>query len=208
MFNYKNPSFRASIGQAIAKIESQSHVEMVLVIQPQTNTYTQYPLAIGSALAFIALSYFRFAPEVFDEWMIYAGTIVAFVLGAVLTGGIPALLRRAVGRRHLEKSTEILARAYFQKGGIQHTRDKTGVLVFIAVLENQVAIIPDRGVEGAIPPQEWQNIRREFNSIFSARNPADALLARLEWLQTLFSQYIPQVEDDTNELPDNLEIDL
>ena len=208
MFDLKSPAFRTAVGRAIGRIESQSHVEVVLLIKPKTQAYAEYPLAAGAVLAFLALSYFRFAPELFDDWIIYAGTIAAFVLGAALTGGMPGLLRLAVGRKRLEKSTEIMARACFQKGGIHHTRDKTGVLVFIAVLERQVAVIPDRGVEWAVPPGEWEKVRQGLNSIFRAKNPADALLAQLETLQAIFGQYVPQVEDDTNELPDNLEIDL
>lgn len=208
MLKYLNATFRADVGEAIAEIERQSHAELVLIVKEHANSYAQYPLAVGTALAFIALTYFRFAPDFFEEWIIYAGTVVAFVLGAVLTGGIPGLLRLVIGKKRLAKTTEIMARAYFQKGGIHHTRDKTGVLIFVAVLERQVAIIPDRGVELAVPPSEWNKIRRDFNAIFQAKNPAVELLATLHRLQTIFSQYLPQVEDDTNELPDNLEIEL
>ncbi len=208
MLKNLNDTFRADVGRVIARIESQSHAEVVLIVKEHTNSYAQYPLGVGIALAFLALTYFRFAPDFFDEWIIYAGTVTAFVLGAVSTGGIPGLLRLLVGKKHLEKSTEIMARAYFQKGGIHHTRDKTGVLIFIAVLERQVAVIADRGVESAIPPGEWEKIRQDFNTIFQAKNPARELLAKLESLQSVFSRHIPQVGDDTNELPDNLEIDL
>jgi putative membrane protein len=196
------------MSRAIARIENQSHSEWVVLVKDRTHSYAQYPLGIAAALAFATLTYFRFAPFFFEEWVIYAGTIAAFVLGAALTAGLPGLLRLAVGRKRLVKSTEILARACFQKAGIHHTRDKTGVLVFVAILERQVMIIPDRGVESAIPPAEWIKIREDFNSIFKAKNPAKDLLAKLESLSAAVSRYIPQVDDDTNELPDNLDIDL
>jgi putative membrane protein len=145
---------------------------------------------------------------VFADWVVYAGTIAAFVLAAVLVGGIPALLRLAAGRKHLEKSTDLMARASFQKGGIHHTRSETGLLIFIALLERQVAVIPDRGVELALPPEEWGQIRRGLNGIFQAKNPAVALLAELEKLQTALARHHPQTADDLNELPDHLEIEL
>ena len=128
--------------------------------------------------------------------------------GCVWVAGAPALLRLAAGRRRLEKSTETMARACFQKGGVHHTRDKTGVLVFVALLERQVAVIADRGVESAVPPAEWAKIRRDLNAVFRAKNPAAELSARLDGLAAVFGRYVPQVEDDANELPDNLEIDL
>ncbi|MFM8332419.1 MAG: hypothetical protein ACKN9T_12085 [Candidatus Methylumidiphilus sp.] len=208
MLKHLNANFRADIGRAIAEVERQSHAELVVVVKPQADGYSQYPLAVGSALAFTALSYFRFSPDTFDDWMIYGGTIAAFVLGAVLVGGIPAVLRRLVGRKRMEKSTEILARAYFQKGGVHRTQDHIGVLIFVAVLERQVAVIADWGVESAIPPGEWAKIRQGFNGIFKAKQPTLALMAQLQALPVVFSQYVPQIESDINELPDQLDIDL
>jgi len=208
MSNYFKEETRSKIGRVISQIESQSHVELVVIIKSRVHGYSEFPLAIGSALAFVALTYFRFSHEFYDDWVVYIGIIFSFVMGAVLVGGIPMLLRLVVGQKRLEKSAEIMARACFQKGGIHHTRDKTGVLIFIAVWERQIVIIPDRGVESAIPPGEWKKIQQSFRGVFQANNPSHSLLEKLEGLQTLFSRYVPQVEGDINELPDNLEIDL
>ncbi len=208
MSNYFKEETRSKIGRVISQIESQSHVELVVIIKSRVHGYSEFPLAIGSALAFVALTYFRFSHEFYDDWVVYIGIVFSFVMGAVLVGGIPMLLRLVVGQKRLEKSAEIMARACFQKGGIHHTRDKTGVLIFIAVWERQIVIIPDQGVESAIPPGEWKKIQQGFRGVFQANNPGQSLLEKLEGLQTLFSRYIPQVEGDINELPDNLEIDL
>jgi putative membrane protein len=208
MTNHFNDENRTKIGRVIHRIECQSHAELVVIIKSRLHGYSEYPLAIGMALSYLALSYFRFSPDVYDDWIIYAGTVFCFVLGAVLTGGIPGILRLLVGRKKLQKSAEIMARACFQKGGIHHTRDKTGVLIFIAIWEQQIVILPDRGVESAIPPKEWEKILKDFRGVFQAKNPSNDLLAKLEGLLAVFSRYIPQVKDDINELPDNLEVEL
>jgi len=205
--NFKD-AIKAEIGNIISQIESQSHAELVVIVKPRIQGYSEYPLAIGATLAFMALSYFRFSPEFYEDWVIYAGTVLGFVLGAVLTGGIPSVLRLLVGQNRLEKSAEIMARACFQKGGIHHTRDKTGVLIFVAFWERQIVILPDRGVESAIPLGEWEKIQQDFRGVFRAKNPGTAFVAKLEGMRTIFSRYIPQIEGDINELPDNLEVDL
>lgn len=208
MLKQFDKTFRADIGRAIARIEDQSHAEVVLIVRERAGAYAQYPLGIGVVWAFLTLSYFRFAPELFDEWLIYAGTVSAFVLSAATVAGIPVVLRLVAGKENMSKATDILARACFQKGGIHHTRDKTGVLILVALLERQVVVIPDRGVELAVPPGEWDRLRQGFNAIFQAKNPPAALLAQLAELETVFGRHIPQVGDDANELPDNLDIDL
>jgi len=203
-----NNAIHTKIGKIISQIESQSHVELVVLVKPRIQGYSEYPLAVGVSLAFITLSYFRFSPEFYEDWVIYAGTVLSFVLGAIITGGIPSVLRLLIGRKRLEKSAEIMARACFQKGGIHHTRDKTGVLIFIAFWEQQIVILPDRGVESAIPPSEWEIIQQDFRRVFRATNTGTAFVAKLEAMQTVFSQYIPPVDGDINELPDNLQVDL
>lgn len=199
---------REAIGSAIAYIENHSHAEAVVVVKPRVQAYAEYPLAAGVTLAFVALTYFRFSPEFFDDWMVYAGTVAGFVIGVVLTVGIPPLHRWLIGKQRRAKAAEILARACFQKGGIHHTRDKTGLLIFIAVWERQIVILPDRGVELAVPPKEWERIQQGFKGFFQARHPAEEFIRQMENLSAVLSQYVPQVEDDVNELPDRMDIDL
>ena len=208
MSNHFDDATRANLSRVIAQIEIQSHAELAVIIKSRIHGYAEYPLGVGAALAFVALTYFRFSYDFYADWVVYTGTVSCFVLGAVLTGGIPGILRLLVGRKRLEQTAEIMARACFQKGGIHHTRDNIGVLIFIAVWEKQIVILPDRGAEAAIPPGEWKKIQQDFRGVFRANNPAHELMAKLEGLLPVFSHYIPQVEGDINELPDNLEVDL
>lgn len=208
MAKSKPPSFQDKIGRLIAAVEATTAAELVVVWRSSSGAYAECPLAVGSAMAFLALSYFRFSPMDFDDWMIYAGTILAFVLGSLATAAFPPLLRVVAGRRRMAKSSEIMARACFQKGGLHLTRDRTGVLLFVSNLEQQVWILADRGVETAIPQAEWARTSKALASLFRHDTPQEALLAQLSDLGELFARYLPKVEDDINELPDHLEIDL
>ncbi len=71
-----------------------------------------------------------------------------------------------------------------------------------------VYILPDRGAENAIPAEEWQNMNEDFQKIFKADNVADKLIVTLNKWQPVFAKYIPPVENDINELPDDMDIDL
>ena len=47
-----------------------------------------------------------------------------------------------------------------------------------------------------------------FQTIFEKDNPAKAVIEELQACKPLFNKYIPPIEDDINELPDDLEINL
>ncbi len=91
---------------------------------------------------------------------------------------------------------------------MRFTNDKIGVLFYFSVFEQRAFIIADRGAQTAVPQEEWDEINKQFSTIFEKPNPADALLNNLQNLKTIFHTYIPPIENDINELPDNLDVDI
>jgi putative membrane protein len=208
MPNDFDDTFRSDLWRAIARIESRSRAEVVVLIKPRSGLYLEYSMGAGAVLALAVFTYLMFSPEVFGDFLIYAAPILAFLFGMALVSLTPPLLRRIVGTRRLERTVDLWARASFQKGGLHHTRQETGVLVYVSRLEKQVKIIPDRGIERAIPPVQWERLCADFQGIFSARNPAAALIAELQAIEAVFAQFVPAMENDINELADNLDIEL
>lgn len=199
--------FKTRLWEAVKSIEKNSRAEVVVVLRPCSHDYSAIPLLWGVGLAWLSHTYMMYAPEFFENWLIYYIPIFAFLLGFALAH-LPAVKRQCSKKAVLDKNVEIMARAVFQKGGIHHTRDKTGVLIYCSFLEQRVYILPDRGIEMAIPHEEWQTLRQEFNRIFADKKPTEDLLAELQKTRLLFGRYLPALADNINELPDVPEIDL
>jgi uncharacterized membrane protein len=60
----------------------------------------------------------------------------------------------------------------------------------------------------ALPAQEWQLIDTNLQTIFKTNNPKLALLKQLANCKQTFKRYIPALANNSNELADNLSIDL
>ncbi len=80
--------------------------------------------------------------------------------------------------------------------------------MYISLLEKLVYILPDRGAENAIPVEEWKEIKLDFQSIFDTKDVAGELINKLNKWQPVFAKYIPPVENDINELPDDMNVEL
>lgn len=199
--------FQTRLWEAVKAIEHGSQVEVVAIIRSRSGDYRDIALSWGIVGALLSFTYVMFAPDLFDDWLIYGAPVVAFA-ASCMAGNMPFLIRLSAAKSRLQKNVEIMARALFQKGGIQHTQAKTGVLVYCSWLEKTVYILPDRGVETAVPVEEWRKLRAEFQQIFTHNNPSVALLEQLHKSQALFEHYLPQLPGDINELPDDMEIDL
>ncbi|MEQ1529468.1 MAG: hypothetical protein ABL925_09135 [Methylococcales bacterium] len=207
MKNQFNEHFRTRLWQSIADIEQQSQVELVVIIKDSSAGYEDIPLIWGCAAAFLSFSYIMFAPNLFDDLVVYFAPIAAFAL-AWLMARMPLLKRLSIPVSRRQKAVQIMARALFQKGGIQHTRNKIGVLIYCSVLEQSVYVLADRGAELALPAEEWALIKADLQQIFTAKQPDQALLTKLAAFKPVFNRYIPPVADDLKELADDLEITL
>ena len=89
---------------------------------------------------------------------------------------------------------------------MRFTEEKIGVLFFVSFLEKKVMIIADRGAKMAVPEEEWNTIQEHFDSIFNEGIVSDNILKSLANCKDIFNSYIPPIENDINELPDNLEV--
>lgn len=196
--------FKEGLRTAVENVESTSGVELVVTIFPKTQKYLSVHLGLGAALSFLVLTLLMFVPQEFWFVLIYLETLTAFWAGFGLPFLIPGLKRMMIGEKRLRKSAETATRALFQQAGIANTRDRIGVLVSLCWLEKEVVILPDRGAEELVPPDEWATLQRRVEVVFESDNPAEELVEVVKETQSLFEQYIPRSEDDINELPDEL----
>ncbi len=203
-----NDDFKTKLYQAISDIENNSLVEIVTVIRQQSAKYSDIGLLTAAIASFILFSVMMFIPVDIPAYWIYTSTVLFFLLVHFSVMSISGILLKLIPKKRLEKNVEILARAVFQKGGMRFTKEHIGVLFFISYFEKKAIIIADRGVEMAIPQEEWKDIQQQFSTIFDNDNVAENILKFLSTTKSTFNKYIPPIENDINELPDNLEVDL
>jgi uncharacterized membrane protein len=97
------------------------------------------------------------------------------------------------------------ARAQFQKLGMTATRDRNGVLIFIAPRSQKFAVIGDAGIHERCEDEFWERLVNAMRAHFKTENFTDALIHAIAQAGELLSQHFPRQPDDRNELPDVLE---
>ena len=200
--------FETKLWNKIAEIEQQSQIEIVVIVKQRSANYSDIPFAFAAVVVFLVFTYFMFAPTFFDDNFIYVGTILTFAIAYIGCMFFPSLTRLFITKKRMLRMVEIYARAIFQKAGIHHTQQKIGTLIYCSIFEKQTIVIADRGAETALPAEEWQQIKDSFANLFTSADPAQALLNDLEHYRPIFTQYLPPIENDINELPDSITIDL
>lgn len=204
-----NEDFRTRLYDTIKDIENNSLVEIVVLIKAQSGSYRDIPVWAGMIASFLVYTFFMFSPFEFDVYLIYAFTLLSFPLVYTLLTTFTKLKIKFAKRSRKERNVEINARAIFQKGGLRFTSERIGTLFYLSLFEEKVFILPDRGAKSAIPAEDWKKMEADFQSIvMSDINLPNTLLEKLSKYKSVFAEFIPPVENDINELPDDLDVEL
>jgi len=203
-----NEDFKSKLYEIIEDIENNSLVEVVSIIKSKSGNYRDISLWLASTFMFLTASWLMFSKFEVDVYYIYLITIVSFIIFYLLTELFKPFKRLFISKKRLGRNTEIYGRAIFQKGGISFTNERIGVLFYLSLFEKQVFILPDRGALTSVPDEEWQEMNKRFQTVFFQHNIAEAFIDELRNCKAVFSKYILPIENDINELPDDLEVNL
>ncbi len=109
-------------------------------------------------------------------------------------------------RVHLQDRTDeaaaVAAARVFEGLGMTRTRERNGVLFFVAVRHRRFAVIGDSGIHAAVPKGFWSKIVAQVESRFAEGRFADGLVEGITAAGTALAEYFPRRPGDVNELSD------
>jgi len=109
--------------------------------------------------------------------------------------------------RQKKNTIRQLAEDEFYRLGINKTRDETGILLFLLLAERQFYILADKGINGKVAPDTWDNIKNKMQEIFSEGEFCKGILSGVEDVGNILAEYFPVKQYDTNELSDRVVIE-
>lgn len=182
-------------------VEQSTAAELVVAVRPTSGHYRHSDLAVGAAVAALALCVFLYHPASFDFTYLPLELALAFALGTVLSITI-APLRRLVTRRSLmDEAVATAARSTFVELCVHRTRARTGILVLISSFERRAEIVSDVGVPIAELGSSWTEWCERVRSAVKQRRSPE-LVEALRALGPLLAQALPASATDENELCD------
>lgn len=99
-----------------------------------------------------------------------------------------------------------LALKEFHKLGMQNTKDKTGVLLFILFTEKKFEIVADEGINNKISQDKWDIITNHLISNFREEKFKDGIVKALDEIKEVLIKEFPRQSDDTDELSNDIVI--
>jgi putative membrane protein len=190
-----------AVAAAIHQAEQRTGGQIVCVVARASSNYVYIPILWATTVALLA----PWPLIVFTGWsvqLIFAIQLAVFIVAALAFSLTPlrmALVPRAVRRARAHHA----ALEQFVVRRVAHTRNRSGVLIFVSLAERYARVIADEGVAQKVSQAEWQAAVDALVGHFREGRIAVGLIAAIERCGAVLAAHAPP-DGSPNALPDRL----
>jgi putative membrane protein len=192
---------REAVSQAIHEAEKHTCGQIVCVLARASSSYAHIPILWASALALLA-PWPLIALTPWSVQRIFLIQLAVFVIAGVLFTLTPLRLA-LVPRRVRHARAHRAALEQFVVRRIAHTKNRSGVLIFVSLAERYARIIADDGIAQKVANSEWQAAVDALVGHMRDGRLAQGFTAAIERCGTVLALHAPP-DGSANELPDRL----
>ncbi|MCH2173009.1 TPM domain-containing protein [Myxococcota bacterium] len=197
------------VEEAVKAAERETSGEIVPMIVRRSSTIGHIPVIVLSLLItlFMVFDGPSWQTEVFgDHWAWYlVDTLVLLVATAGLSQ-TETLQRLLTPRDDQSQQVEMRAQVEFYESSIHNTRDATGVLLFVSLMEHRAVVLADEAIDERVPDDTWQEVVNLMVQGIKDGHVGLGLASAIERCGEILAREFPIVEGDVNELHDTLVI--
>jgi putative membrane protein len=201
------------IAAAVREAEKVTSGEIVPYVVGQSDHYESAEWRggfLGGFIAFLAMTFLRSATgdwTRFDPAGIAAGTLLAGGAAMLAVRFLPGLKRLFAGRHLMARRVEQRAAEAFISEEVFATPKRTGILIFLSMMERRVLVMGDSGIHSKVGQDDWHDIITLVVEAIRVGKPADGLVEAIRRCGALLAGHgVERAAGDRDELPDNLRI--
>ena len=202
------PEDHRRIAAAIRAAEAKTSGEIFCVVARQSDGYFVHAAFFVTVFTMVA----ALIAAVVVEYLWISVRLPVFVLAVMsaLAAGwlvlllLPQARMRFVPHRHRHRRAHDNAMRQFAARNIHLTAARTGVLIFVSLAERYAVVIADSGINGKVPQGTWSDIVADLVGKAREGRLPEGLVAAVEKVGILLSQYFPRGPEDVNELDDHV----
>jgi putative membrane protein len=213
---------RARIAAAVAEAERESDGEIVTIVAPRSDAYHDVGLHYAVLLMLFVPIWFAVAPQSWIDWAVstFLGWGVELTRAEVMTYMFVKLagaflvvwlafrwmpLRMALTPKST-KHRRVRRRAVetFKVTTEQRTKGRTGILLYLSLLERRAEIVADEAIHSQVDPDVWGDAMAALIAEIKAGRPGEGLVLAVEKIGEVLAKCLPPQSENPNELPDRL----
>ncbi|MBX3329926.1 MAG: hypothetical protein KF722_05970 [Nitrospira sp.] len=203
---------RERIRLAVHAAEQHTNAEIVPMIVNRSGLYRDAQHRAGIILALVALTMLLTTEMLWLSWGWHASNAAWLVLVTILAYGAGAWLGSLVPIIRLFTSTDrmhqkvcLRAERAFAQHAVSQTRERTGVLIMVSLLEHQIYVLPDQPLFQRVPVERWSLVVEAAIGRLKAGDIVGGLCQSIQMCGGLLAEVCPGRPGDN---PDELSNEL
>lgn len=191
---------KRALTEAVREVEACTSAELVVAVRARSGSYLHADLTAGILIGLAALTFLLFSHWPFGLIWFVIDPVVAGLLGGLAASRFPGLRRvltRAAVRRRL---AETAARALFVEKRVHGTAGRTGLLLYVGVLEREAVVVPDLGLQALAATESWQQIVSGIEAGVREGEDGIRIAERMRAFAAICGAALPRAHDDVDEL--------
>lgn len=191
---------KRALADAVREVEAATSAELVVAVRARSGSYLHADLIAGILAALAALAFLLFSPWEFGLAWFVVDPIVAGLLAGLLSSRLPGLRRALTPRAERRRRVETAARATFVEKRVHGTTGRTGILLYVSVLEREAAVVHDIGLETLAASESWRHAVAALEQGVRGKEDGVRIAERVLGLEALLAAALPRAADDVDEL--------
>ena len=217
-----SPEDHELVTRAVCKAERESDGEVVTIVASRSDAYHDVGLHYAVLAALLVPALIALLPQgavdrllsLLFGWnaapnrlqlglFLFSAMTLVFLVVRYALAYPPLRMTLTPGRT---KTRRVHRRAVemFRVGCELKTRGRTGVLIYLSLLERRAEILADRAIAEQVEPEVWGEAMAVLIDEVKAGRPAAGMAEAVERVGAVLARLLPPKSDNPNELPDRL----
>ena len=197
--NFISEQEKKAIEDAVAEAEAKSSGEIVPMIVSRSSRYdwlgTRGAFTGWMAFFLIGLWLHFYLPFAFEYWETQGLQLLGLFLGWMV-GRSRLGVKLFAAKEVLAEEVSQAAHVAFLEHGLVNTRDRTGILIFISLMERRVQILADKGIHEKVGQDFWHEETGRIVESIRRGQAAQGMLEAIRNIGLKLEAHFPRKVDE------------
>jgi putative membrane protein len=203
---------RERIRLAVHAAEQHTNAEIVPMIVSRSGLYRDAQHRAGITLALVALVILLSMEILWLPWGWHASNAAWLVLATILAygggtwlGTLFPIIRLFTPTDRMRHKVRLRAERAFAQHAVSQTRERTGILIMVSLLEHRIYVLPDQPLFRRVSMERWSLVVEAAVSRLKADDIVGGLCQSIQMCGVLLAELCPGRRGDN---PDELSNEL
>lgn len=203
---------REQVSRAVYAAEQRTTAEIVPMIVSRSGLYRDTQYRAGLLLGVSTLTIMLTTEFLWLPWGWHASNAVWLVLMTIGSYGVGAwlgtwtpIIRLLTSTERMRHKVRLRAERAFAAHAVARTREGTGVLIMVSLLEHQIYVLADQPLFQRVPVEQWSSVAEVAVSQLKSGSIIGGLCQSIKACGALLAEVCPgRPDDNPNELSNEL----